>query len=134
VRGTVASNAVKQEAERCIPGWLPAALNLPGTKMAFRPLPIQQGSRRLATLRCRDARTPQPSQPPRRGCPRIAQYAGGMQMIFWRIKPLDQILATAEKKSLKRQLGPIQLTLLGIGAVIGTGIFVLTAEAAQKSG
>ncbi len=51
-------------------------------------------------------------------------------MIFWRIKPLDQILATAEKKSLKRQLGPIQLTLLGIGAVIGTGIFVLTAEAA----
>ena len=55
-------------------------------------------------------------------------------MIFWRIKPLDQILATAEKKSLKRQLGPIQLTLLGIGAVIGTGIFVLTAEAAQKSG
>src|SRR5690348_2180708 len=57
-----------------------------------------------------------------------------MHMIFWRIKPLDQILATAEKKSLKRQLGPIQLTLLGIGAVIGTGIFVLTAEAAQKAG
>ncbi|MDE1885494.1 MAG: amino acid permease [Xanthomonadaceae bacterium] len=55
-------------------------------------------------------------------------------MIFWRIKPLDQILATAEKKSLKRQLGPVQLTLLGIGAVIGTGIFVLTAEAAQKAG
>lgn len=55
-------------------------------------------------------------------------------MIFWRVKPLDQILATAEKKSLKRQLGPIQLTLLGIGAVIGTGIFVLTSEAAQKAG
>ncbi|MES2404253.1 MAG: amino acid permease [Pseudomonadota bacterium] len=55
-------------------------------------------------------------------------------MIFWRVKPLDQILATAEKKSLKRQLGPIQLTLLGIGAVIGTGIFVLTSEAAEKAG
>jgi len=55
-------------------------------------------------------------------------------MISWRVKPLDQILATAQKKSLKRQLGPIQLTLLGIGAVIGTGIFVLTAEAAQKAG
>jgi APA family basic amino acid/polyamine antiporter len=52
-------------------------------------------------------------------------------MLFWRVKPLDQILATAEKKSLHRQLGPIQLTLLGVGAVIGTGIFVLTAEAAQ---
>jgi basic amino acid/polyamine antiporter, APA family len=55
-------------------------------------------------------------------------------MIFWRVKPLDKILETAQKKSLKRQLGPIQLTLLGIGAVIGTGIFVLTAEAGQKAG
>ncbi|MGG6463507.1 amino acid permease [Solilutibacter silvestris] len=55
-------------------------------------------------------------------------------MLFWRVKPLDKILETAEKKALKRQLGPIQLTLLGIGAVIGTGIFVLTAEAGQKAG
>ena len=53
---------------------------------------------------------------------------------MWRVKPLDQILATAEKKSLQRSLGPVQLTLLGIGAVIGTGIFVLTAAAAQKAG
>jgi APA family basic amino acid/polyamine antiporter len=51
-----------------------------------------------------------------------------------RVKPLDDILATAEKKSLKRSLGAFQLTLLGIGAVIGTGIFVLTATAAQKAG
>src|ERR1043165_3743050 len=51
-----------------------------------------------------------------------------------RIKPLDEILATAQKKSLKRSLGAFQLTLLGIGAVIGTGIFVLTAAAAQKAG
>lgn len=55
-------------------------------------------------------------------------------MLFWRVKPLDKILETAEKKSLKRQLGATQLTLLGIGAVIGTGIFVLTAEAGQKAG
>ncbi|MGH8062395.1 MAG: amino acid permease, partial [Pseudoxanthomonas sp.] len=55
-------------------------------------------------------------------------------MSSWRIKPLDQILATAEKKSLKRQLGAFQLTMLGIGAIIGTGIFVLTAEAGQKAG
>ena len=55
-------------------------------------------------------------------------------MSFWRIKPLDAIIATAEKKSLHRSLGPVQLTLLGIGAVIGTGIFVLTAAAAQKAG
>ena len=55
-------------------------------------------------------------------------------MIFGRVKPLDAILATAEKKALTRSLGPVQLTLLGVGAVIGTGIFVLTAEAAQKAG
>ena len=55
-------------------------------------------------------------------------------MIFDRVKPLDAILATAEKKSLHRSLGAFQLTMLGIGAIIGTGIFVLTAEAAQKAG
>ncbi len=51
-----------------------------------------------------------------------------------RVKPLDAILATAEKKALHRSLGAFQLTMLGIGAIIGTGIFVLTAEAAQKAG
>ena len=55
-------------------------------------------------------------------------------MLFDRIKPLDAILATAEKKGLHRSLGAFQLTLLGIGAVIGTGIFVLTAAAAQLVG
>ena len=55
-------------------------------------------------------------------------------MLFQRVKPLDVILATAEKKSLKRQLGAFQLTMLGIGAIIGTGIFVLTSEAAQYAG
>jgi len=55
-------------------------------------------------------------------------------MIFDRVKSLDAILATAEKKGLHRSLGAFQLTMLGIGAVIGTGIFVLTSEAAQKAG
>ncbi|WP_298091354.1 amino acid permease [uncultured Sphingomonas sp.] len=55
-------------------------------------------------------------------------------MIFGRVKPLDAILATAEKRGLERTLGAFQLTMLGIGAVIGTGIFVLTSEAAQKAG
>src|SRR6188768_2026288 len=55
-------------------------------------------------------------------------------MLLDRIKPLDAILATAEKKSLHRSLGAFQLTMLGVGAIIGTGIFVLTAEAAQKAG
>lgn len=55
-------------------------------------------------------------------------------MIFGRVKSIDAILATAEKKSLHRTLGAFQLTLFGIGCVIGTGIFVLTAAGAQKAG
>ncbi len=55
-------------------------------------------------------------------------------MLLDRVKPLDAILATAKKKSLHRTLGWLQLTLLGIGCVIGTGIFVLTAVGAQKAG
>jgi len=51
-----------------------------------------------------------------------------------RVKSVDMILATAEKRGLHRSLGAFQLTMLGIGAVIGTGIFVLTAEGAQKAG
>ncbi len=54
--------------------------------------------------------------------------------MFGRVKPLDAILATAKKNSLHRSLGAFQLTMLGIGAIIGTGIFVLTAEAATKAG
>ncbi|NNC47669.1 MAG: amino acid permease [Sphingomonas sp.] len=55
-------------------------------------------------------------------------------MIFQRVKPLDAILAAAEKKALHRSLGATQLTLFGVGVIIGTGIFVLTAAGAQKAG
>ena len=55
-------------------------------------------------------------------------------MMFARVKPLDAILATAERKSLHRTLGWFQLMLFGIGCVIGGGIFVLTSVGAQKAG
>src|ERR671932_186687 len=46
-------------------------------------------------------------------------------------KPIDQIKAEAHSEhGLKRVLGPINLVSLGIGAIIGTGIFVLTGQAA----
>jgi APA family basic amino acid/polyamine antiporter len=64
----------------------------------------------------------------------MASVAPREGLILGRVKSLDAILATAEKKGLHRSLGAFQLTMLGIGAVIGTGIFVLTAEAAQKAG
>ncbi len=54
--------------------------------------------------------------------------------LFGRVKPLDAILATAEKKGLHRTLGAVQLTLFGVGCIIGTGIFVLTSVGAQKAG
>jgi APA family basic amino acid/polyamine antiporter len=55
-------------------------------------------------------------------------------MLFERVKPLEHILESAERKGLKRQLGAFDLTMLGIGAIIGTGIFVLTSVAAEKAG
>ena len=55
-------------------------------------------------------------------------------MIFGRVKSLDAIREAAAKKSLHRSLGALQLTLFGIGCIIGTGIFVLTAAGAQKAG
>jgi APA family basic amino acid/polyamine antiporter len=47
-------------------------------------------------------------------------------------KPVDAYAAQLETTghSLHRTLGPLDLTLLGIGAIIGTGIFVLTGVAA----
>ena len=48
-----------------------------------------------------------------------------------RVKPLATILAegTDSEQGLKRSLGPWALTAMGIGAIIGTGIFVLTGVA-----
>jgi basic amino acid/polyamine antiporter, APA family len=50
-------------------------------------------------------------------------------------KPLDMLMKEASETgehSLKRALGPVNLITLGIGAIIGAGIFVLTGSAAAK--
>jgi APA family basic amino acid/polyamine antiporter len=52
-------------------------------------------------------------------------------------KPLNLILSEAHETgehSLKRALGPLNLVSLGIGAIIGAGIFVLTGQAAAENG
>lgn len=51
---------------------------------------------------------------------------------LWRTKSIDRLLADAEEpeKQLRKTLGVWSLTALGVGAVIGTGIFVLTGTAA----
>jgi basic amino acid/polyamine antiporter, APA family len=49
-----------------------------------------------------------------------------------RTKSVEQSIADTEEgeQSLRRSLGPIDLTVFGVGVIIGTGIFVLTGEAA----
>ncbi len=50
-------------------------------------------------------------------------------------KPLDMLLSEAGESgehSLKRVLGPVNLIMLGVGAIIGAGIFVLTGSAAAR--
>src|SRR5450432_377865 len=52
-------------------------------------------------------------------------------------KPMDWLLNEAKATgdhTLKRTLGPVSLTALGIGAVIGAGIFVLSGLGAHKAG
>ena len=57
-------------------------------------------------------------------------------MDLFRRKSVTALQAeAASDHSLKRALGPLNLTLLGVGAIIGTGIFVLTGTvAAQNAG
>src|SRR5579862_8991289 len=58
-------------------------------------------------------------------------------MLLSRVKPLAKILAEGANRDggLKRSLGPWALTAMGIGAIIGTGIFVFTGVAsATRSG
>ncbi len=55
----------------------------------------------------------------------------GMGRIFRR-KTVEQIHADHEHGELKRSLGALNLVLLGIGCIIGTGIFVLTGHAAAE--
>jgi basic amino acid/polyamine antiporter, APA family len=51
---------------------------------------------------------------------------------FFRTKPLSMLLDEMKGENrLRRILGPVQLTALGVGAIIGTGIFILTGVAAH---
>ena len=52
--------------------------------------------------------------------------------LFRRKRVADLQTEVLTDHSLKRALGPMKFTALGIGAVIGAGIFVLTGQAAAK--
>src|SRR5881394_1176512 len=54
-------------------------------------------------------------------------------MSLWATKSITTLRAEADaagESGLKRTLGPLNLITLGIGAIIGAGIFVLTGQAA----
>jgi basic amino acid/polyamine antiporter, APA family len=56
-------------------------------------------------------------------------------MSLFATKPISKIIAEAEETgahTLKKTLTALDLTMLGIGGIIGTGIFVLTGQAAGK--
>jgi len=56
---------------------------------------------------------------------------------LFKTKPLDLLLNEAKETgehSLRRTLGPVQLTALGVGAIIGAGIFVLSGLGAHYAG
>src|SRR5471030_344550 len=58
-------------------------------------------------------------------------------MSLFATKSLDRLVKEAGETgehSLKRTLGPFQLTALGVGAIIGAGIFVLSGLGAQYAG
>ena len=64
------------------------------------------------------------------------EEASGMANLF-ATKSMKALLAQADEhgsETLERSLGPVQLTALGIGAVIGAGIFVLSGLGAQTAG
>ena len=51
---------------------------------------------------------------------------------LFRVKPMDRLLRETEREELrlKQTLGPVQLTSLGIGAIVGAGIFSTVGTAA----
>jgi amino acid permease len=77
--------------------------------------------------------TSRPNEPGAAASGEAAQNDGGL----FAKKPMDALLAEAQEAgqhSLKRTLGPFQLTALGVGAVIGAGIFVLSGLGAHYAG
>src|SRR5690349_15827714 len=54
-------------------------------------------------------------------------------MSFFTKKSVAELRLEADKGGLRRSLGKLNLTALGIGSIIGTGIFVLTGTAASQN-
>src|SRR5467141_3066860 len=65
------------------------------------------------------------------------QESRSQSMNLFATKPVEMLISEAHESgehSLKRTLGPFQLTALGVGAVIGAGIFVMSGLGAHYAG
>ena len=74
---------------------------------------------------------------PRSGVDPATPSRTGEELNLTRTKTIEQSIADTEESEhqLRKELGPVQLTVFGVGVIIGTGIFVLTGEAAgEKAG
>lgn len=61
----------------------------------------------------------------------MATHPGGGSRLLMK-KPISLILADAKRSELKRTLSATNLVSLGVGAIIGAGIFVMTGNAAAN--
>ncbi|MCU1405562.1 MAG: yhdG 5, partial [Glaciihabitans sp.] len=59
--------------------------------------------------------------------------SGGLRAQLFRRKPVGQP-ASEQTSALKRSIGTFQLTLFGVGATIGTGIFFVMSLAVPEAG
>jgi APA family basic amino acid/polyamine antiporter len=57
--------------------------------------------------------------------------SGPSRSLFHR-KPLESVASSAERHGFKRVLGPVDLVLLGVGGVVGSGVYVMTGAAAAR--
>src|SRR5205823_12752100 len=105
-----------------VAGWMTAG---PARPPASSPAP----TRHTFT---RPSRAPRVGSIPR-GEPGIpAQRMGAGRRQLFAVKPVEVLLAEmAGEHRLRRVLGPVTLTALGVGAIIGAGIFVLSGLAAR---
>jgi basic amino acid/polyamine antiporter, APA family len=55
---------------------------------------------------------------------------------IWATRPAEDLIAETHERGseLKRVIGVLDLTALGVGAIVGTGIFVVIGQAASEAG
>lgn len=61
------------------------------------------------------------------------QTQGGVCTRLMTVKSINELQAEVGEQELHRSLGAFELTMLGIGDIVGTGIFVLTGTAAANN-